>query len=146
MAVILAVSCTAVVMHAPCLHKGQLVSSAQQTSVLGLRQRVCAPCANNNHKTNPQCQAITYRLQRKARTAVLARASSLDEGVSTSSSSLLGGSPTQTQNRSSNREPAGSVDGVELASEVSFHEITAKTAGKTYVSPCPKQGFLYCTG
>ena len=43
-------------------------------------------------------------------------AAGLDEGLSTSSSLL--GSPTQPQQKEGSPEPPGSVEGVELASEV----------------------------
>jgi len=105
-------------MNAPCLHQRQIATSHKQhTGSVTLPPKAGVPTIQRSQKANVRCQATVHNSQRRQRAAVVAHASSLDEGLSTSSSSLLGGSPTQTQNRSSSREAAGNVDDVELTSE-----------------------------
>ena len=90
--------------HAQC--KSQLVSPQQPSHTVAAqhRPRVRVQCSHQK----------SYARNQKA---LIAQASSLDEGLSTSTSSLLGPS-VQSQSTNSSREAVGNVADVELATEV----------------------------
>ena len=125
-------------MQSPCVlhaHAGLHLQSQQVVPIVSL-QRPSNAVAQLRH--SPKCHLQQSKSAGPAhkRSLLVTAAAGLDEGLSTSSS-LLGPS-TQPQQKGNNVEPPGSVEGVELASEV-----TPSSVGLClrYCCACP----LYAT-
>ena len=108
-------------MQSTCLQHAGLQIQPQHVVPIVSLQRPSSSSAHIRHCPKPHLQQSTLLGHAQKRSSVLvAAAAGLDEGLSTSSS-LLGPS-TQTQQKGGSPEPPGSVEGVELASEVTGSE------------------------
>ena len=97
------------------LHAGFHIQSQHVVPIVSL-QRPSPPSSHLRHCPKIHLQQSSLPGHAQKRSSVLTAAAGLDEGLSTSSSLL--GSSTQPQQKEGSPEPPGSVEGVELASEV----------------------------
>lgn len=110
-------------MQSPCLlhaHTGLHLQSQLVVPVTSL-QRPTNAAAQFRHSSKCHLQQSSSAGPTHKRTLLVTAAAGLDEGLSTSSS-LLGPS-TQPQQKDGNAEPPGSVEGVDLSSEVTSSSV-----------------------
>lgn len=99
-----------------CLLHANLHVQPQQVVPTPSLQRPSTPSVHLRHCPKNHVQQGSLLGHAHKRCTVLTAAAGLDEGLSTSSSLL--GSSTQPHQKEGSPEPPGSVEGVELASEV----------------------------
>ena len=120
---------------ATCLLQAGFHVQPQHVVPIVLLQRPSTLSGNLRHYPKSHLQQSSLRGHAQKRSSVLTAAAGLDEGLSTSSS--LHGSSTQTQQKEGSPEPPGSVEGVELASEVTeLRELACCCA--LHVNACSK--------